>query len=32
MDKDGSVRNRLLSGIIDVPTAALLKSEDWTSE
>lgn len=30
-DRDGSMRNRLLSGLIDVPTAALLRSEDWTS-
>ncbi|CAD8181050.1 unnamed protein product [Paramecium octaurelia] len=30
-DRDGSVRNRLLSGLIDIPTAAQLRSEDWTS-
>ncbi|CAD8098581.1 unnamed protein product [Paramecium sonneborni] len=30
-DKDGSVRNRLLTGLIDIPTAAQLRSEDWTS-
>lgn len=32
MDKEGSVRIRLLSGIVDVSTAALMKTEDWISD
>ncbi|TNV71537.1 hypothetical protein FGO68_gene3977 [Halteria grandinella] len=30
-DKDNSVKTRLLTGLIDVPSAAMLKTEDWTS-
>ena len=29
-DRDNSVKTRLLTGLIDVPSAAMLKTEDWT--